>query len=55
MKKRERKFAAAFHVPPKAKAKWNIAIGEAEEAMRRTRYLTKKCYISIYVQSVMLN
>jgi ribosomal protein L19E len=48
MKKRDRKYAAAFHIPPKAKAKWDIAVREAEEAMRRTRYVTRKCYISIY-------
>jgi hypothetical protein len=54
MKKRDRKFAAAFHVPPKAKAKWDIAVREAEAAMRRTRYLTRKCYIYIYVKSFIL-
>lgn len=48
MKKRDRKFAAAFHVPPKAKAKWDIAVREAEEAMGRTRYVTRKYYISTY-------
>jgi hypothetical protein len=53
MKKRDRKFAAAFHVPPKAKTKWDIAVQEAEEAMKRTRYLARK-RISPCVKNFML-
>jgi hypothetical protein len=45
MKKRDRKLAAAFHIPPKAKAKWDIAVREAEEATRRTRYVTRKLFM----------
>jgi hypothetical protein len=37
MKKQDRKFAAAFHVPPKAKVKWDVAVREAEEAIEKTR------------------
>jgi hypothetical protein len=48
MKKRDRKFAAAFHVAPKAKAKWDIAVREAEAAIRRTRYFLKK-YFHLFI------
>jgi hypothetical protein len=48
VKKRDRKLAAAFHVAPKAKAKWDIAVREAEAAMRRTRYFLRK-YLLLFL------
>jgi hypothetical protein len=48
MKKRDRKFAAAFHVAPKAKVKWDMAVREAEAAMRKTRYFLR-IYLHLFV------
>ena len=39
VKKHDKKLASAFTVTPKAKAKWDIAVEEAEISLRRTRYL----------------
>jgi hypothetical protein len=55
MKKRDRKFAAAFHVGPKAKVKWDIAVREAEAAMKRTRYCLRKYYIYSSLPYTMYN
>ncbi|PNF15991.1 hypothetical protein B7P43_G04630, partial [Cryptotermes secundus] len=52
MKKRDRKFAAAFHVPPKAKAKWDIAVREAEEAMGRTRTERLQDFARLFTKDV---
>lgn len=48
MKKRDRKLAAAFHVAPKAKAKWNLAVKEAEAAVKKTRYFLGM-YLHLFV------
>ncbi|KAJ9585197.1 hypothetical protein L9F63_003000, partial [Diploptera punctata] len=37
VKKRDKKLTSAFHVTPKAKVKWDIAVEEAEIALRKTR------------------
>ncbi|XP_021923850.1 histone-lysine N-methyltransferase NSD2 isoform X3 [Zootermopsis nevadensis] len=50
MKKRDRKLAAAFHVAPKAKAKWNLAVKEAEAAVKKTRIERLKSFARQFPQ-----